>query len=69
MIGAYARHAPAGAGALQPTSGTSGLISTIVKGLAAQAADSTAAPCRAWIPAHNGINDSSRQEYAWSYRR
>ena len=47
MTGAYAQHAPAGAGALQPTSGISGLISTIVKELAAQAADSTAAPCRA----------------------
>ena len=60
MIGAYARHAPAGAGVLQPTSGTSGLISTIVKGLAAQAADSTAAPCRALPPAHIGINGSNK---------
>ena len=59
MTGAYAQHAPAGAGALQPTSGTSGLILTIVKGPAAQAADSMAALCRDWPPALIGTGDSS----------
>jgi len=62
VIGAYAQRAPAGAGAHQPTSGTSGLISTTVKELAAQAADSTAALCRAWPPAHSGIKGSNRQD-------
>lgn len=60
MTGAYAQHAPAGAGAHQPTSGISGLISTIVKELAAPAADSTAAPCRALPPAHIGTNGSNK---------
>ena len=60
MTGAYAQHAPAGAGALQPTSGTSGLTTRVVKELAAQAADSTAAPCRAWPPALIGTNGSSK---------
>ena len=59
MTGAYAQHAPAGAGAHQPTSGISGLILTIVKEPAAQAADSMAALCRAWPHALNGIRDSN----------
>ena len=60
VTGAYARHAPAGAGAHQQTSGISGLISTIMKELAATAADSTAAPCRALPPAHIGVNGSNK---------
>ena len=61
MTGAYAQHAPAGAGAHQPTSGTSGLISITVKEPAAQVAVLTDAPCKEWHPAHNGINDSNRR--------
>ena len=60
VTGAYARHAPAGAGALLQIFGISGLISTIMKEPAAPAADSMAAQCRAWPPAFIGINGSNK---------
>ena len=60
VTGAYARHAPAGAGALLLIFGISGLISTIMKEPVVRVAVSMAAQCRAWPPALIGINGSNK---------